>query len=100
MTNPNWGARGGVVLGKINFLKEVLQKYGVEKPLFLTETEAVLALRTASRDALGVKRKANADEALTLSSSTLTSSDASRLTSSSGDPSVGIESPLPSGERD
>lgn len=37
-TNRNWGARGGVVLGKINFLVEVLQKYGVEKPLFLTET--------------------------------------------------------------
>lgn len=34
---PTWGPRGGVVLGKINFLREVMANYGVNKPLMLTE---------------------------------------------------------------
>ncbi len=34
---PNWAARGGVVVGKINYLRDTMQLYGVEKPLFLTE---------------------------------------------------------------
>ena len=32
-----WEARGGVVLGKIDFLREVMHTYGVDKPLMLTE---------------------------------------------------------------
>jgi hypothetical protein len=32
-----WGPRGGVVLGKADFLREVMAKYGVDKPLFLSE---------------------------------------------------------------
>ena len=34
---PSWDKRGGVVLGKAHFLREVLAKYGVNKPLILTE---------------------------------------------------------------
>ncbi len=34
---PSWEARGGVVLGKINFLREVMSAYGVDKPLMHTE---------------------------------------------------------------
>jgi hypothetical protein len=33
----NWQPRGGIVLGKINFLREVMANYGVNKPLILTE---------------------------------------------------------------
>lgn len=36
-TDPKWAHRGGVVEGKIEFLKEVMQDFNVEKPLFLTE---------------------------------------------------------------
>ena len=32
-----WESRGGVVLGKIDFLREVITAYGVDKPLMLTE---------------------------------------------------------------
>jgi hypothetical protein len=35
---PGWKARGGVVVGKINYLRDVMQQYGVDKPLFLTES--------------------------------------------------------------
>ncbi len=35
---PAWAARGGVVVGKINYLREVMARYEVDKPLFLTET--------------------------------------------------------------
>jgi hypothetical protein len=34
---PSWEARGGVVLGKISFLREVMAAYGVNKPLMDTE---------------------------------------------------------------
>jgi hypothetical protein len=34
---PNWGARGGQLIGKINFLRSVMAKYGVNKPLFISE---------------------------------------------------------------
>ena len=34
---PSWEARGGVVLGKINYLREVMTQYGVDKPLMHTE---------------------------------------------------------------
>lgn len=39
--SPNWSARGGVLLGKISFLREVLANYGVNKPLMLTESSLV-----------------------------------------------------------
>jgi hypothetical protein len=35
---PNWFARGGVVMGKFNFILEILTNYGLEKEVFLTET--------------------------------------------------------------
>ena len=34
---PSWEARGGVVLGKIDFLREVMASYGVDKTLMHTE---------------------------------------------------------------
>jgi len=34
---PSWEARGGVVLGKADYLREVMTQYGVEKPLMHTE---------------------------------------------------------------
>ncbi len=34
---PTWVPRGGVVAGKANFLREVLSRYGVSKPLFHSE---------------------------------------------------------------
>ncbi len=34
---PGWEYRGGVVLGKIDFLREVMAAYGVSKPLMHTE---------------------------------------------------------------
>lgn len=34
---PSWAHRGGVVLGKIHFLREVMAKYGVDKPIIHTE---------------------------------------------------------------
>jgi hypothetical protein len=35
--NPIWGHRGGIVLGKADFLREVMREYGVDKPLFHSE---------------------------------------------------------------
>jgi hypothetical protein len=32
-----WGYRGGVVLGKVDFLREVMSAYGVDKPIMHTE---------------------------------------------------------------
>jgi hypothetical protein len=32
-----WNARGGVVLGKVDFLREVMARYGVDKPLYHSE---------------------------------------------------------------
>jgi hypothetical protein len=32
-----WGARGGVVLGRLSYLQEVLDKYDLQKPFFHTE---------------------------------------------------------------
>jgi hypothetical protein len=37
MLNPKWSARGGIVAGKVSFLREVLNAHGVKKPLMLTE---------------------------------------------------------------
>jgi hypothetical protein len=36
-TFPSWESRGGVVLGKIQFLREVMATFGVDKPLMHTE---------------------------------------------------------------
>ncbi len=38
---PPWAARGGVVVGKISYLRETMKRYGVDKPIFLTETSLV-----------------------------------------------------------
>jgi len=35
--HPKWENRGGVVLGKIDLLREVMASYGIEKPLIHTE---------------------------------------------------------------
>ncbi len=35
--SPSWSQRGGVVLGKASFIREVLSAFGLQKPLFLTE---------------------------------------------------------------
>jgi len=37
-TFPNWSARGGVVMAKYNYIKELLSNYELEKDVFLTET--------------------------------------------------------------
>lgn len=37
----SWTARGGVLLGKINFLREVIAIYGVNTPVMLTEASLV-----------------------------------------------------------
>lgn len=34
---PTWGPRGGIVMGKINYIRDVMAKYGYDKPLILTE---------------------------------------------------------------
>jgi hypothetical protein len=38
MRFPNWAARGGIVMGKYAYIQELSQKYGIAKPVFLTET--------------------------------------------------------------
>ena len=48
---PGWVARGGVVTGKIDYLREVMGRYGVEKPLFLTES-SLLCPEWNQRDCL------------------------------------------------
>ncbi|GAB4521285.1 MAG: hypothetical protein Fur0018_01610 [Anaerolineales bacterium] len=40
---PGWAARGGVVAGKVSYLREVMSRYGVEKPIFHTETSLLCA---------------------------------------------------------
>jgi hypothetical protein len=39
--SPKWSARGGYVVGKAQFLREVMAAYGISKPLFLTEGSLV-----------------------------------------------------------
>lgn len=36
-TAGTWRARGGYVMGKLAYLREILNAYGVQKPIFLTE---------------------------------------------------------------
>jgi hypothetical protein len=35
--NPGWGHRGGPLLGKLQFLREVMARYGVDKPVQMNE---------------------------------------------------------------
>ncbi len=36
--HPEWDLRGGIQMGKIQFLREVMATYGVDKPMMLTES--------------------------------------------------------------
>jgi hypothetical protein len=38
LIRASWQNRGGMTVGKINYLRDVMQRYGVTKPLFLNET--------------------------------------------------------------
>jgi hypothetical protein len=37
VSTPNWQARGGVMLGKLQFVRATLAAYGIDKPILLTE---------------------------------------------------------------
>jgi hypothetical protein len=37
-TNPNFAARGGQIVRKVDFLRSVMNQYGVNKPIMMTET--------------------------------------------------------------
>jgi hypothetical protein len=39
--SPNWAVRGGILLGKISYLREVMANFGVNKPLMITESSLV-----------------------------------------------------------
>jgi hypothetical protein len=39
--HPMWGPRGGAVQGKADFLREVMARYSVDKPLFHTEAALI-----------------------------------------------------------
>lgn len=54
----NWSLRGGVVKGKIDFLREVMAKYSVSKPIFQSETAL---MREASYPDLAVFERYKAD---------------------------------------
>lgn len=42
-THSGWAARGGVVLGKLDFIREVMLAYGLNKPVMLTEASLICA---------------------------------------------------------
>lgn len=46
--NPSWAHRGGVVLGKVDFLKSVLDKYNAKKVILQTEGALVCTICDAS----------------------------------------------------
>ena len=48
LNNENWASRGGVTLGKISYIKQMLSDYGVTKPLFLDEAAMLLYLGAGS----------------------------------------------------
>jgi hypothetical protein len=54
----SWKSRGGVVLGKIAFLREVMAAYGVYKPIFQTEV-ALMRDKTYTNIAAFERRKAD-----------------------------------------
>ncbi|MGB0387781.1 MAG: C13 family peptidase [Ardenticatenaceae bacterium] len=35
--HPSWQHRGGVVLGKLDFIRDLLEQYSVDKPIFMSE---------------------------------------------------------------
>lgn len=37
LAHPAWQARGGLLMGKLDFLRSVLNQYGVDKPIFMGE---------------------------------------------------------------
>lgn len=37
LSHPKWAHRGGVMLGKLDFLREVLRTYGIAKPILINE---------------------------------------------------------------
>ena len=41
--NPSWEHLGGVVNGKINYIRQLFEKYQVEKPIYLTEAALMCA---------------------------------------------------------
>ncbi|NJL05105.1 MAG: cellulase family glycosylhydrolase [Chloroflexaceae bacterium] len=42
LNDPRWQAWGGVTFGKVQFLRNVMQQYGVDKPIFMNETSLLL----------------------------------------------------------
>ncbi len=40
-THSGWAARGGVVLGKLSFIRELMSTYGTNKPVMLTEASLI-----------------------------------------------------------
>jgi hypothetical protein len=38
---PTWDNRGGVILGKADFIRSVMDKFGIEKPIFHTESSLI-----------------------------------------------------------
>jgi hypothetical protein len=46
MDNPSWQHRGGVSVGKAAFVREVMARYHVDKPLMLTEGSLIYPLNT------------------------------------------------------
>jgi len=38
---PNWATRGGQVIGKLRYLRETLQNYGIQKPIYITEASLI-----------------------------------------------------------
>jgi len=54
----NWSVRGGAVKGKINFLRELMAKYGISKPIFQSETAL---MREAGYPDLAVFERYKAD---------------------------------------
>lgn len=43
-----WSGNGGVVDGKINYLREVMEKYGYEKPIIITESALLFNNETST----------------------------------------------------
>jgi hypothetical protein len=42
LENNKWSDQGGMILGKAQFLRNVMQQYNIEKPLFLNEASLLL----------------------------------------------------------
>ncbi len=46
INNPSWGKRGGVSVGKADFLRSVMASYGVSKPVINTESSLLCTDKT------------------------------------------------------